>query len=111
MPIEQCYSDRIECMVQFQGELNPLGRGEHEHALELDVEVEDEFMGRDIAFWKGGGVRWCGPVGWPRLTWRSVQHCGECERRGGCVDGGCQGGKGAARKPLVEGDVRKEEKG
>ena len=61
MPFEQCCSDRIECMVQFQGELNPLGRDEHDHALELDVGVEDEFVGRDVAFWKGGGVR----VAWP----------------------------------------------
>ena len=27
------------------------------------------------------------------------------------VDGGCQGGKEAVRKPLVEGDVREEEEG
>lgn len=50
--------------------------------------------------------------GWPRPILRSVRRCGGRERGGGGgASGGCRGGKGAARKASVEGDVREGEEG
>ena len=58
-----------------------------------------------------GGCRKVEFGGWPRPIWRSVRRCWGRERGGGCADGVGRSGKGAVRKPSVEGDVREGEEG